>query len=203
MTETKSKKSRGRPKTGKTKKKASRTMAPKKILEPEIMGPDDSEILEELDVAPIDLKSALTEKEMRFIELRLSGNYSIETAMILAGYEQYSQNHRYFLAKKIIEKFENQVGDHRKLMQKMGLGPARIIEGIANLALNADSEVVRLSAWVNLGKYLGLHDSQEEQAPGIAINILRSASPAKVLGTGHGAGGPKPKTLPAPQQITK
>jgi hypothetical protein len=40
------------------------------------------------------LKDPLTEEILKFIEIRLSGNHSIDKLMILAGYRNYHQDTR-------------------------------------------------------------------------------------------------------------
>lgn len=158
-------------------------------------------LIEQIITKPFNLKNPLTVKELKFIEFRLSGNYTIDSAMVAAGYEKMNQRARYFLASKIVQKYETQAGDHRKIMRQIGMGELKILLNTLELMEKAQSEVVRMAATAFAGKALGMHDGQEDTQQGIAINILRASSPAKVLGRGHGAAGkPSHKST---KQITK
>ena len=139
------------------------------VLTPEIVG--------EEGIKGISLKDQLTMKEVKFIELHLTGSMTIEKAMIAAGYEEYSQNHRYFLAKKIIEKYESLADDHRKIMRAMGYGESKIIELLIDSAEKASSEMVKLQARIALARCLGLQKEVVEVQHGMNI-IIKSRSQA-------------------------
>lgn len=115
------------------------------------------------------LKDQITEKELKFLEIYLKGGHNIEEAAILAGYEGYSQRHLYRIGQKIVEKYESQVEDHRIILRAMGAGEVEIINGLLKLARKAKSEMVRLNAWSQLSKILGLTKEQLEGAGGLTI----------------------------------
>lgn len=137
----------------------------------------------------IDFKAQLTDKELRFIAAYLSGNMSKENAMIEAGYGDYSQNHRYFLAKRIIEKYESGAGDHRKIFRAVGAGEVAVARGLIDLARNAKSEMVRLNAWAMIAKCLGLQKDVVDLAGGISIVV--NTGPQQPTGQ-PGGGGSRP-----------
>jgi hypothetical protein len=103
-----------------------------------------------------DLKEILTLKELRFIELYLTGGLTVDKAMKSAGYVGYHPNSLYRIARKIVQKYEHQAGDHRKIMRDMGYGVTKLIELLIDSAKNAKSETVRLNARIALAKCLGL-----------------------------------------------
>lgn len=123
------------------------------------------------------LKSQLTVKELKFIELYLSGEYTKEKAMIAAGYKGYSKNHLYFISGKIVEKYELQAGDHRKIMRSMGYGEVKILQLLINSATKARSETVRLNARIALAKCIGIQKEVLEGAEGVQIIIRTTARP--------------------------
>jgi hypothetical protein len=133
-----------------------------KILIPEIL--DDNQEKE-----PFELKSQLTIKELKFIELYLSGNYTQVIAMNLAGYEGYNQKYLEILARKIIGKYELQAGDHRKIMRAMGFGEVKILELLIDSATKARSETVKLNARIALAKAIGIQKEAVEGVEGITI----------------------------------
>jgi len=116
------------------------------------------------------IKNQLNEKELKFLELYLSGEYTIEKAMIAAGYANYHPKYIHVAARKIIEKYEQQAGDHRKIMRAMGYGETKAIEMLIDSATNAKSEMVRLNARAILAKCLGLH--QDVVAANLGIQIV-------------------------------
>jgi len=150
-----------------------------------------------------DLKTQVTEKELKFIQLYLSGEYTTEIAMNLSGYENLHPRYKYFLASKIIQKYESQAGDHRKIMRAMGYGETKAINMLIDSATNAKSEMVRLNARAILAKCLGLH--QDVVAANQGIQII-------IKGRGEGSAGgarpalvnqDQPRALPATLSITK
>lgn len=146
----------------------------------------------------IDLKSIITEKEARFLQLYVSGDYTIEKAMLLAGYEGYSQNHLYWISGKIINKIESQTEDHRKLFREMGAGEMIVIKTLLSLIKTSKNELIRLNATSQLAKILGLTKEQIEGAGGITL-IFEGQGQAQVALVGPGAP-PMPETraLPGP-----
>lgn len=128
----------------------------------------------------IDIKAKMTLQELNFLEIYLSGGVTIDKAMIQAGYGHYSQDWRYKLAQKIVIKHESQAGDHRIICRALGAGEIAVIQGLLDLARNANSEMVRLNAWSQLSKILGLTKEQVDGAGGITI-IFEESDKARAL----------------------
>lgn len=157
----------------------------------------------------IDIKAEFTEKELKFLKLYLLGDVTQEMAMIYAGYKATQPRYVRFLAKKIIQKYESQGGDHQKIFREIGFGEVEIAMGIKNLAQNAKSEMVRLNALALAAKCLGLTKEQLEGAGG--ITIIFEGPEAQVPGPGAppalSGGEPRPAAgLPGPLrplQITR
>lgn len=144
-----------------------------------------------------DFKRQLTQKEMNFLEIYFAGGVSIDRSMILAGYGNYSQDGRYYIAKKIKEKYELQTRDHRKIMRALGYGEVKILRLLIDSATKAKSETVMLNARVALAKCLGLQTETLEAIEGIQI-VIKSG------GGQHQADKPKPaqpRALPAPSGL--
>jgi hypothetical protein len=168
-----------------------------------------------IDLTPLvperfDLKSRITEKELRFLELYLTGEYTIDKAMILAGYEGYHPKSLYRLSRKIVAKHESQAGDHRKIFRAIGAGETAVAQGLLDLARHAKSEMVRLNAWTALAKCLGLTKEVVEGVEGISIviNSSRGLSPQPQPGQHlpaqvHNDHPEAPAAPPGPLQITK
>jgi hypothetical protein len=116
-----------------------------------------------------DLKSKMTAKELDFIRFFFSGDYSKKDSMKLAGYEAAQDSYLYLLAKKILEKYESQAGDHRVIARALGAGEVFVISGLMDLAKNGKSEIVKRAALGDLAKILGLTKEQLEGAQGITI----------------------------------
>jgi hypothetical protein len=140
-----------------------------KVLIPEII--DDNPPNETFD-----LKSQLTLKELNFIEFYLTGNYTIEKAMIAAGYNGYHQDTLYKMSRKIIQRYESQAGDHRKIMRAMGYGEVKVIEMMIEAATKFKSETVRQKARETLGKWLGIQTEVIDGTEGITIVIRGTKS---------------------------
>ena len=121
------------------------------------------------DRPTVNLKDKLTEKELRFVEIYMSGNYTQVNALKSAGYTDYNEKYLEFLARKIIGKYESQVEDHRIICRALGAGEVAVINGLLNLAQGAKSEMVRLNAWSQLSKILGLTKEILEGAGGLTI----------------------------------
>lgn len=146
----------------------------------------------------------LTLKELRFIELYLTGDLTVDKAMESAGYKGYHTKSLYRLGRKIVEKYESSAGDHRKIMRAMGYGEVKAIEMLIDSAENAKSEMVKLNARVALAKCLGLNNDVVQTHLGVNIIITgRSAPSCEPL---EGGGRPaQVHVVPAPKplQITK
>ena len=119
------------------------------VLKPEIIDDDQED-------KGTNIKSVLTEKELLFLQIYLSGGITQVNALKSAGYQGYNEKYLELLARKIIGKYESQGGDHRKIFREIGAGEMRVAQGILDLAMNAKSEMVRLNAWLGIAKCLGL-----------------------------------------------
>ena len=193
--------------------KASKT--PKKIKNvlSDPLSTQPSTNINELDHKPLNLKEVITDKEYLFLNSYLSGGITIDEAMIQAGYGNYHEKYRYQLSRKIIEKYESQADDHRKIARAMGAGEVTIVEGLLKLARTAKGEMVRLNAWSQLSKILGLTKEQLDGAGGVTI-IFEGAGAPGATASLPGAPGAPPlppsqgeiKVIPAsnkPIMITK
>jgi hypothetical protein len=150
-----------------------------------------------------DLKTQVTEKELKFIQLYLSGEYTTEIAMNLSGYENFHPRYKYFLASKIMQKYESQAGDHRKIMRAMGYGETKAIKMLIDSATNAKSEMVRLNARAILAKCLGLHQDVVAANQGIQI-IIKGREPVEQAPGRPAQGRQVPaRSIPATMAITK
>jgi len=133
------------------------------------------EKLEGLQDAVLDEKFALsgqlTMMELRFIEFYLTGDLTVDKAMESAGYKGYHRKSLYRLGRKIVEKYENQAGEHRKTFRAVGAGEVSVAQGLLKLATTAKSEMVRLNSWIAIGKILGLTQDVVAVNQGIQIVI--------------------------------
>jgi hypothetical protein len=145
----------------------------------------------ENETPTLDLKSQLTLKERRFIELYLTGDLTVDKAMESAGYEGYHKKSLYRLGRKIVEKYESQAGDHRKIFRSIGAGEVAVAKGLLKLATTAKSEMVRLNAWATIAKCLGLQKEQVDAVTGISI-VINTGQPAP---TGPGPDGGRPALI--------
>ena len=162
------------------------------------------EIIEEIAEKPqnrFDLKSKLTDRELRFIEIYLSQGCNQEKAMIQAGYTEYGKDYRLKLATKIVAKYEQQAGDHRKIMRAMGYGEVRVLQMIADSAENGKSEIVRLNAKLAMAKFLGLSQEAIQANQGITIVIQGQDQRVAIMGSQPGQA--EIKEPPMPLSITK
>jgi len=139
----------------------------------------------------VQLKDKLTLKELNFLELYFAGGYTIEKAVIAAGYESKSQRYLYRVAAKIVQKYEQQGSDTRKIFQEIGFGQVKIAQGIKNLAEKAKSEMVRLNALALAAKCCRMTSEPESSHTGISITINTGPSPGE---PGH-PGQPPPRVL--------
>jgi hypothetical protein len=162
----------------------------------------------------VDLRGELTIKEVKFLEIFLTGEHSINDAMKLAGYEDMTDRNRYLLARKITQKHESQVGDHRKLFRMCGLGEVKVAMKILQL-MESESPTVQVRAAELAAKCLGLTKETAEAHPGIQIVIKGDGQAVQVNagGSAGAPGGPPPrpttcgqgqesKALPSPKPIT-
>ncbi len=149
-----------------------------------------------------DLKSELTLKELKFLEIYLTGGVSIDKAMISAGYGNYSEDGRYYIAKKIKEKYETRTGDHRKIFRAIGAGELAVARGLLEIAQTASSADVRRKAWADIASCLGLKNEQIESFQGVTLNVY-SQEEAKRLGIQEKGAASGQSREPQHIQITK
>ena len=128
------------------------------------------------------LKTVITTKEYSFLSNYLSGGVTVIEAMNQAGYIGYNESYLYRLGKKIVEKYESQADDHRIILRAMGAGEVEVINGLLSLARGAKGEMVRLNAWSQLSKILGLTKEQLEGAGGVTIIFEGPGSTASLPG---------------------
>ena len=161
-----------------------------------------ADLVDKID-SKLDLKAEMTQRELKFLGIYLTGEHNLDKAMILAGFEGYHPHSLYRLGRKIVQKYEQQAGDHRKIMRAMGYGETKVLKLLIDSAENAKSEMVRLNARAILAKCLGLHQDVVAVNQGIQI-IIRGR------GEGQTGGGrpaqvnqDQPRALPATLSITK
>jgi hypothetical protein len=150
------------------------------------------------------LKDPLSLKEMKFLEIYFLGGLNMDQAMISAGYVGYHPKSLYRLGRKIVEKFENQAGDHRKIFRAIGAGEVTIIRGLLEIAQDPKvSAAVRLRAWSTLASCMGLKSEIVEPFQGFSI-IISGEDDDEALGSQVGPGSDaKPRIPPKPMQITR
>jgi hypothetical protein len=139
-----------------------------------------------------DLKPRMTGKELKFIELWLSGKYTLEKAMILSGYQNYHRDSLYRLGREIVIRYEEAAQDHRKIMRAMGAGEVGVLMGLWELAQDTKNKTIRLNALSMLAKCLGLQKETLEGAAGITF-VFETIAP----GQGPQQGPPLPDGTPA------
>jgi hypothetical protein len=79
------------------------------------------------------LKNQLKAKELKFLENYIIGGLTIEKAMLEAGYIGYHQKSLYRTGRKIVEKYEQQAPDHRRIFRFVGIGELQVAKGILEL----------------------------------------------------------------------
>ena len=124
-----------------------------------------------------DLKAKMTPKELRFIGFHLAENMSKIKSMKSAGYQAANDSYLYLLAKRIIQKYESQAGDHRIIARAIGAGEVFIIKTLYLLAKDSKSEKMKREAAMDLAKILGLTKDQVEGAGGITIIFEQPDAP--------------------------
>ncbi len=175
--------------TAPPKRGRGRPRKPITVTELEDINPDSNEVK-----SARSLKSELTLKELKFLEIYLTGGVSIDKAMISAGYGNYSEDGRYYIAKKIKEKYETRTGDHRKIFRALGAGEVRICRGLLSIAEDKKNPAdVRRKAWADLASCMGLKSEVVESFQGVSI-IIRGENDGDLPPGSQG----KPLALPAP-----
>jgi hypothetical protein len=165
------------------------------------------------------LKGKLTNQELSFLEiyfnskhLKGENRFTVDKAMISAGYGNFSQTTRYKLARKIVQKYEQTAPDARKVFSSLGYGPVRVALGVIHHAENSPP-TVSLNALKLAAQCQGMIEQTTDPAAGITININTAPPPA---GPGCGPGpavvvgvttapgpGPGPAGPRKPLQITR
>jgi len=123
----------------------------------------------------------LTVRERKFLEIYFQGGKTLEESMILAGYTERQKGSLNGVARRIIQRYETQAGDHRIIARALGAGEVTILQGLLNLAQKGKSELVRLNAWSHLAKILGMTKEQIEQGGGITILFEAPSGPGPTL----------------------
>jgi len=144
-------------------------------------------------------------KELKFIEIYLVGGIKEIDAIKLAGYEGKSDSYLYQVARKIIEKYESQAGDHRKIFRAIGAGEVAVAQGLLEIAQGPYPADVRRKAWADIASCLGLKSEQVEGFQGMSINIRGMAPEDKGLVVEVDGQAAKPALPPPfkPAQVTK
>ncbi len=156
------------------------------------------------------LKDHLTDREVKFIEIYLSGGITVEKAMIAAGYVGYNTDYLYRLSRKIIQRYEAQAGDHRKIFQAVGCGVARVAQKITKMMDSAKSEMVQFNYTQLAAKALGLTKDVEQSSHGVTVIIQAQEGSAQQINVNTQSTPPgepgyeHPSSQPGkPLQITK
>jgi hypothetical protein len=155
---------------------------------------DDIPIIDS-DINRIDsekIKDRLTAQELRFLDIyfnspRLKGKdkVTINSAMLSAGYGDFSMTTRYIIARKIVAKYERGAGGAAQVFRDIGFGPVSVARGIASHAENAKSEAVSLNALALAARCQGMTEQREQESTGIIININTGPSPGPGPGPGE------------------
>ena len=191
-----------------------KTLAPKQPKQPKILKTIDNPVSEvekrdentynNNDIA--DLSETLTVKELRFLDFHLLGGENVDKALMQAGYVGYHPHSLYRLGRSIVQKYERQAEDTKKIFQDIGFGQATIAQGIKDKALNAKSEMVSLNAYQLAARCTRMLEEPQASHQGVNIIINCGTEPA------GGPGAParpvnvlvQGSDLPAkPLQITK
>jgi hypothetical protein len=150
------------------------------------------------------MEGEMTNQELRFINLHVSGTVPAKSALVLAGYREYSERYAQILARKIVAKYECGT-ESREIFSDLNFGPTEVARGIIALAVHCPNAQVRLNALALAAKCVGMLRDQIEAQPGVTIIIKeRNDQPAVPCG-----GSPaqlhqdKPKALPGPVAITR
>ncbi len=188
-----------KPATAPPKKPKARPRKPTTATALEKINPDPPEVQ-----SARNLKDQLTVKELKFLEIYLQGDLNVDEAMIAAGYTGYHPKSLYRLGRKIVEKFESQGIDRRKIARKIGAGEVTILQGLLGIA--QDTKVppgVRCRAWADLASILGLKGEITESFQGVSIIIQgEDDDPPLDIEAGPGSDA-KPPIPPKPLQITR
>jgi len=123
--------------------------------------------------AKLDMKAPLDLNELKFIQLFVVSDFTIDKAMSDAGFGHLTKMGRYLHAKSIIVKYESQAETPAKILRDLGYGELRVSQLLIDSATNAKGEMVRFNARAHLSKVLGMVREQEAQPVGVQIIISR------------------------------
>ena len=85
------------------------------------------------------MNAELTETELRFINLHVIWNVPAKSALVLAGYREYSERYSQILARKIVAKYEDGT-ESREIFSDLNFGPLKIAGGIINIATHCPNQ---------------------------------------------------------------
>ena len=117
------------------------------------------------------LKDKMTLPELQFISNFLVSGMKRKDALISAGYQFNSESTYTKAGKRIIEKYESQAGDHRKIFRAVGAGEVAVAQGLLEIAQGPYPADVRRKAWADIASCLGLKSEVIESFQGMSINI--------------------------------
>jgi hypothetical protein len=127
--------------------------------------------------------------------------------MCLAGYGGLSKRNRYFVASRIVQRYESGVGDGRKILRAAGLGEIAIAQKIIEL-MKCESKTVQVRACELAAKCLGM--TQEQGGTPIqgmtiiikgteqTVQVNAGGAPPRPTSCGQVPGG---RAVPAPTPI--
>ena len=138
----------------------------------------------------INIKDKLTNQELSFLEIYFNSRHlkgqdrvTIDRAMISAGYDNFPENTRYNIAKKIVQKYEKTAPEARKIFSALGYGPVKTALGIIDHAENSPP-TVSLNALKLAAACQGMIEQTQDAAAGITINILTAPPAGSPAGPG-------------------
>lgn len=130
------------------------------------------------------IKDKLTNQELVFLALYFNSKhekgknaFTIDNAMISAGYGNLGKSARYLIARKIVEKYERGAPGAPAIFQKLGFGPVKTILGVIDHAENAPP-TVSLAALRLAAQMQGLVEVKDNPNLGITINLNVGPGPA-------------------------
>lgn len=130
------------------------------------------------------LKDKLTNQELTFLALYFNSRhekgknpFTIDNAMISAGYGGFSKTTRYLLARKIVEKYERAAPGAATIFQKLGFGPVRTVLGVIDHCENSPP-TVSLAALRLAAQMQDLVEVKDNPNLGITINLNVGPSPS-------------------------
>ena len=146
----------------------------------------------------VDLKAEFTPNELDFLSLVLTGENTVENAMIKAGYGHLEKWNRYYTANRILQKHVEQAGDIKKVMRSCGVGEVQVALKIKTL-MDDPSPTIQARGAELAAKILEMTKESIDLAQGIQI-VIRTPDGKLVKPTPAGQVGPSqaPKALPAP-----